>query len=366
MTEPVLRLDDVVVRAGQRTLLDVNALTVAAGETVALIGPNGAGKTTLLHVAGLLRTPDAGAVTLLGQRATPSMAPSLRRKISVVFQIPLLFDVPVLANAAAGLRFQGCPRREAEIRAFAWLERFGVSHLAERKPRALSGGEAGRAALARAFATEPALLLLDEPFSALDAPTRASLLPALRERLRETGAAAILVTHDLDEAIAFGDRVAVMDAGSLLAAGDAPGLIAHPPSRKMAELLGVETILPARVARVESMNAWVDLHPSGPSLRACLPAETTIHPGQDVTVTLPAGAVRASRLADDGVLDGNQLPGTIVDATARASGARLVVATPAPIVALAPWDTEARLWSMGDDAMVMFPPEAVHLIPGGR
>ena len=263
MTNPVLRLDSVVVRADTGPVLDVDHLAVGPGETLALIGPNGAGKTTLLHVAALLRKPDVGTVTILGQTATTHNAATLRRALSVVFQDPLLFDTRVLANAAAGLRFRGRPRIEAETRARTWLERFGVAHLTNRRARTLSGGEAARVALARAFATEPAMLLLDEPFSALDAPTRSSLLPALRQRLHETGTAAVLVTHDRDEAFAFADRIAVMEAGRIVACGDAPSLIAYPPSHQVALLLGIETILPAQVVCIEGEHAVVALTTCG-------------------------------------------------------------------------------------------------------
>lgn len=363
MTAPVLRLDRVVVRAGTQTLLDVPGFAVEAGETVAVIGPNGAGKTTLLHVAALLRRPDAGTVTILGETATQQNAAMLRRAFSVVFQAPLLFDVGVLANAAAGLRFHGCPREESRRRAGAWLERFGVGQLSERRARGLSGGEASRVTLARAFATEPAILLLDEPFRALDAPTRASLLPTLRQRLRETGAAAVLVTHDLDEAFTFGDRVAVMERGRIVASGNAPGLIARPPSREVAQLLGIETILSATVTHIDGECASLALQPGGPLVRARTLLADGLVAGQTVTVTLPAGAVRVVVPTENLPPGWNVLPGTVAAAASRSSSTRLVVETPAPIVGLAAWDHSHRRWAAGDCAIVTFPPEAAHLIP---
>ncbi|MDP9355249.1 MAG: ATP-binding cassette domain-containing protein, partial [Chloroflexota bacterium] len=136
-----------------RVVLEVPALEIGEGETLSLIGPNGAGKSTLLQLAALLRRPDAGEVLLRGERATRSSTARLRRRVAVVFQDPLLFDVGVLANVAAGLRFRGVARPEAEQTAAAWLTRFGVRHLADRNARALSGGEAQRVSLARAFAT---------------------------------------------------------------------------------------------------------------------------------------------------------------------------------------------------------------------
>ena len=362
MTAPLLSLDNVVVRAGSRVLLDVETFRVAPGEIVAVIGPNGAGKTTLLHTAALLQPPNAGSVTILGTVATPASTVRLRRAVSVVFQDPLLFDIRVLGNAAAGLRFQGVSRAEAETRARTWLARFGVESLAGRKARGLSGGEASRVALARAFATEPALLLLDEPFSALDAPTRGSLLPALRDRLRETGAAAVLVTHDLDEAVAFADRLAVMAAGRIVADGFAADLIARPPSRQAAELLGVGTILQGENMRVDGDLARVTVRPCGPSMIVRARAPERLLAGQTVTLTLPDGAARVQKLDERCPPGWNCLPGVVREVRPLTFGARIVVETPAPVTASAPWEPAARRWSAGERVVVAFPSEAAHLI----
>src|SRR3712207_4264124 len=156
---PILRLHGVTVRYGDRIVLDLPGLSVAAGEVVAIMGPNGAGKSTLLHVAALLQRPQSGEIWITGERAMPRTARRLRRSTAMVLQEPLLFDVSVLANAASGLRFRGVRRREAERRARQWLAQFGIDHLATRNARTLSGGEAQRTSLARAFAVEPRPLL---------------------------------------------------------------------------------------------------------------------------------------------------------------------------------------------------------------
>jgi len=214
-------------------------LIVAPGEVLALMGPNGAGKSTLLQVAALLRLPDRGEIWLSGERATRGTRRRLRRETAMVFQAPLLFGTTVLANAASGLRFRGLPRREAERRALGWLERFGVAHLAARDARSLSGGEAQRISLARALVTEPRLLLLDEPFSALDTPTRSTLVPALAEQLRQTATAAIVVTHDVAEAVALADRLGILIGGSLVQRGAVAEVIARPVSPEAAAVLGL-------------------------------------------------------------------------------------------------------------------------------
>ena len=252
-----LRLSAVEVRQGRRVTLRVPDLVVPVGEVLALVGPNGAGKSTLLHVAALLRRPDEGEVWIGAERATRYRERALRRRIAMVFQAPLLFDVGVLTNVASGLRFRGVSRREAERRATAWLDRFGVEHLAGRPARALSGGEAQRVSLARAFAIEPDLLLLDEPFAALDAPTRAALLPDLAAQLRQTGTAAILVTHDHREALALGDRLGVMVDGTIVQLGPPTDVVARPASEAVARFLGAaEFPEPVRATDGDERQRW--------------------------------------------------------------------------------------------------------------
>jgi tungstate transport system ATP-binding protein len=212
---PVLQLRGVTVRYGQHVALDLLELSVAPGEILAIMGPNGAGKSTLLHVAALLRRPQSGEVWIAGERATRRTEGALRRRTAMVLQEPLLFDVSVVANVASGLRFRGMRRREAEHRAREWLEHFGVDHLASQNARTLSGGEAQRTSLARAFAVEPELLLLDEPFAALDPATRGSLVPELAMKLRETQTAAVIVTHDATDASALADRLVVLVNGRI-------------------------------------------------------------------------------------------------------------------------------------------------------
>jgi tungstate transport system ATP-binding protein len=225
----VLRLREIEVLRGSRATLVVPEFEVMPGEVVTLAGPNGAGKSTLLQVAALLLRPAKGGVWIGGELADPRRTLALRRKIAMVFQSPLLFDVNVLANVASGLRFRGIARNEAESKAKEWLTRFDIDHLAGRASRTLSGGEAQRVSLARAFAVDPMLILLDEPFSALDQPTRASLVPDLARSLRETGTTAVIVTHDLDEALALGDRLGIVLDGRI-AQLDLPKVVLEAPA----------------------------------------------------------------------------------------------------------------------------------------
>ena len=165
------------------------------------------------------RPPGAGAVRFRGEAVTPAQGLAVRRRMASVFQEPLLADATVFDNAAMGLHFRGIPRAAVRPRVRAWLERFGIAALADRQARTLSGGEAQRVALARALVVEPELLLLDEPFAALDQPTRETLIQDLRGVLRADRVTTVLVTHHRGEALALGDRLAVLIGGRILQVG---------------------------------------------------------------------------------------------------------------------------------------------------
>jgi molybdopterin-binding protein len=242
-----LSASSVRVQRGGRLVAAVDALDVARGENLVLLGPNGAGKTSLLLALAML-LPAEGELRFGGRTATDRVAQ--RRRMAVVLQRPLLLDRSVLANVSLGLALRGVPRRERDLRAQAWLERFGVAHLAARQARTLSGGEAQRVSLARAFVLEPEILFLDEPFSALDAPTRQSVLADSMRILAETDTAAIVVTHDRDEAIGIADRVAVMLDGAIRQIGRPDEVFGAPADPDVAAFLGVETILSAAVLEV--------------------------------------------------------------------------------------------------------------------
>ena len=236
---------DVSLRLGP---LDLAArLDVAAGETVAVLGPNGAGKTTLLAALAGLVGLDAGNVVLDGHvledTATGRFVPPERRPIAVVFQDRLLFPhLSALDNVAFGLRCRGTRRRQSRQRALAWLERMGLADHAGARPAQLSGGQAQLVALARALVTEPRLVLLDEPLSALDATVRAATRRDLRRHLADYGGVRIIVTHDPVEAAALADRLVVLEAGRVVQDGSPAEVRAHPRSRYVADLVGVNLL----------------------------------------------------------------------------------------------------------------------------
>ena len=198
-----------------REIFNVEYFSLNRGETIALIGPNGAGKTTFLLTLALLREPASGTIELDGITAAPNNILQLRRRMAVVFQEPLLLDMSVLGNLTTALRIRNVSGKVAVARAQKWLELFGVAHIASQQARSLSGGEAQRTSLARAFALEPDLLFLDEPFASLDYPTRNSLLHDLGRVLKNMNTAALFVTHDYSEIPFLAETTAVMYEGRI-------------------------------------------------------------------------------------------------------------------------------------------------------
>lgn len=257
MAETLLALRNISVRHGESTVLQVSALDVYHGEVLAVIGPNGAGKSTLLRVMGLLQQPTTGRIYFAGEEATKSNALRLRRRTASVFQEALLLNASVHDNAALGLKMRGLSRNEIDKRLRPWLERLGIAHLTSRAARSLSGGEAQRTSLARALALDPELLLLDEPFSALDQSTREVLLFDLQTILRETGVTTVLVTHDRQEALIMGRRVGVVQRGKLLQIGLNHDVFTRPVNENVAGIAGVDTRIPGVVEKVADGIATV-------------------------------------------------------------------------------------------------------------
>ncbi|HEV2767581.1 MAG TPA: ABC transporter ATP-binding protein [Acidimicrobiales bacterium] len=225
--------------------LDV-ALDALPGEVVAVVGPNGAGKSSLLRALAGLVPLCAGRVvmgdTVLEDAATGHRLAPERRPVGVAFQDRLLFPhLSALDNVAFGLRCRGVRRAEARRRAAEWLDRLGVGHRAVSRPATLSGGEAQRVALARALAVEPALLLLDEPLSALDVEARAALRRELRPLMAGAGVA-VLVTHDPLEAMTLAGRLVVLEHGRVVQHGTPREVAERPRSPWVAELVGVNLL----------------------------------------------------------------------------------------------------------------------------
>jgi tungstate transport system ATP-binding protein len=247
----LLTVEDLRVRRGGVQVLDIPALAIHAGQALSLIGPNGTGKSTFLLTLACLLKPFQGRM-IFGKRAIDVRRRDFdyRRNVAMVFQEPLLFDTTVFDNVAAGLRIRGVGRDEIARTVPGYLELFGIAQLARRSARKLSGGEAQRTSLARAFVTKPQIIFLDEPFSSLDPPTREGLIGDLERILRETNTTAVIATHDQTEALRLADRLAVMNEGRIVQEGPVVEVMNRPVDGFVASFVGMETVLPGRVLEV--------------------------------------------------------------------------------------------------------------------
>lgn len=233
----LIEIRDLVMRRSGRNVLTIGSFEIPRGETLTVIGPNGSGKSTFLLALARLLNPESGEILFEGRLLTQWDELKYRRKISFVFQDPLLLDMTVEQNVGLGLKFRGVAKDEAQARVMKWLKQLGIESLSKRRASQLSGGEAQRVSLARAFVLEPELILLDEPFSSLDPPTRAKLLEDLSALLAEDHRTAIFVTHNLKEAAQLGSRVAVIVEGKIRQVGPARQIKAKPADETVASFL---------------------------------------------------------------------------------------------------------------------------------
>ena len=233
----MIQLRDLLIQRNGRNALTIDALDVNRGETLAVVGPNGAGKSTLLLALADLIRPARGEIRFEGKSLREWDELEYRRKLAFVFQDPLLMDMSVEGNVALGLRFRGMTMEEARPRVSQWMRAMGIESLASRRAGQLSGGEAQRVSLARAFVLDPELLLMDEPFSAVDPQTRSQLLADLSSLLAQDHRTAIFVTHNLKEAAQMGHRVAVIIGGTLKQVGTPRQIKARPADESVRAFL---------------------------------------------------------------------------------------------------------------------------------
>jgi sulfate transport system ATP-binding protein len=321
-----IEAQSITKRFGGFSALDGVDLSVEEGDLLALLGPSGSGKTTLLRIIAGLETPDAGRVLIDGEDATDF--PVGDRGIGFVFQHYALFKhMSVLENVAFGLRVR--PRRlrpsdgEIRRRALELLDFVQLSGLAERMPPQMSGGQRQRVALARALAVRPRVLLLDEPFGALDARVRKDLRRWLRKLHNELHITSVFVTHDQEEALELADRVVVMNRGRIEQVGSTDELYEHPASPFIFDFLGDANVLPADVRGrsvflpgAEQPIALDSIHPSGP-------ADVYVRPG-DLRLAEPGGA------GVDVVIESVQRTGPIVRVSAETRADRSPIAIELP------------------------------------
>ncbi len=304
------------------------ALRLEVGtEVLVLFGPSGAGKTTVLNTIAGLVTPDAGEITLDGRpffrRHRPGPAvnlPARKRRIGYVFQQYALFPhLTALENVAYPLR----RRRDGHRQAMALLKKMGIAHLAHRYPHEMSGGQQQRVAIARALAADPQVLLLDEPFSALDTALRERLQRELRDLQRELGLVVLYVTHSLEDAFAVGHRLAVIRQGRVEQVGPVEAVFRRPTNRQVAEIMGIRNLFHARVVERRATGLvldWDGLRLEAPPQPAGVGEVVTayIRP-EDIKVLYPDRPLRP-------ILRPNQVVGRIVQRQPNSSFQTLRVA----------------------------------------
>jgi tungstate transport system ATP-binding protein len=359
LTAPVVELTGIRVVRDDHDVLHVPALAVARGEVLAVIGPNGAGKSSLLRIIGALESPAAGTVCFLGEPVVAGAALAVRRRMASVFQEPLLADTSVFDNVAMGLRFRGVSRDQIEPRVTRWLARFSIAELAGRRARTLSGGEAQRVALARALVVEPELLLLDEPFSALDQPTREALIGDLGRILREERITTVFVTHDHEEAMVLADRVGVLIDGSLIQLDATTRVFRSPATEEVARFVGVETLVDCRV--LSSRDGVSVIEAGGQSMEVAQPAP----PDEWVRLCLRAEDVtlKTGSPPPGAVLPTNRLKGTVTRLSPVGLHVRVLVDCGFPLAALVTQRAVEEL-GLGDGVgvTVQFKATAPHLL----
>jgi len=273
-------------------VLRIDGFHLEEGKVTALVGPNGAGKSTFLRLLSLLEAPSEGEIVFWDGSRLSSLGRRERRRISqqiaMIFQDPLLFRRSVAENLAYGLRVRRMSRTERRARVEEMLRRLGLEGLAARDARTLSGGEAQKVALGRAMILRPRLLLLDEPLSNLDLPSRRELLGLISSLVREEEVTALFVSHDYHEVLEIADRLAVLIDGELLQEGEPGEVFARPASEKVAAFLGSENLLEGVVERRTEEVAFIRVGESGLTAVCDFPVgsrvKVLVHPEEVVLV----------------------------------------------------------------------------------
>jgi molybdopterin-binding protein len=356
-SEPILAARGLSVVYGKRTILEAPLLEVNPGQVLVLIGPNGSGKTTLLLCLSLLLKPTTGSILYKGEVVSDgTLKLQMRRRFAVAFQDPLLLNTSVWENVILGLKLRGFKSKEIKTRAQHWMERFGIARLAKQQARTLSGGEAQRANLARAFALQPEVLFLDEPFSALDTPTRQSLFGDMVNILQETRFTTIMVTHDRNEAQTLANHVIMINNGRIVQTGTPQEIFTAPVNEEVARFVGIENVIAGTVITSKGSVCEVEVgRQIIAGLSGCLAGDTVsvcIRP-EDITLSL-------NKLSDDSQ---NVFAGKVTSLVASGPMVRVSLDCGFPLVALVTRISADELHlQAGKTAYASFKPAVVHVI----
>jgi ABC-type Fe3+/spermidine/putrescine transport system ATPase subunit len=355
----LLDFSNVVKRYGDTAVVDRISFTVAPGEFFTLLGPSGCGKTTTLRLLAGLETPDAGEITLQGRcLAAPDrgiFVPIDKRRMGMVFQSYAIWPhLTVFENVAFPLRVRGESKAVIKQRVSEALEIVGLGRLDQRGATELSGGQQQRVALARAIVYTPALLLLDEPLSNLDAKLREQMRAELHALHKRLNLAVVYVTHDQSEALALSDRIAVVNHGKLEQVGTPVEVYEHPHSRFVGNFLG-RTVIVKGTLHKDAGESWVDMEGSG---RVAVQIDGAITNGSDMRILsrpedislLPMGELGPNQVA--GKVERVAYMGDHLEYTIAAAGRTLIL--PA---------SKKDPYSIGAEVRLAFDPACVTALP---
>ncbi len=291
MTEALVVFDKVAKRFGDFTAVRAFDLEIVKGEFLAIMGPSGCGKTTTLRMLAGLERLSEGEIRLNGRRMNDVKASA--RDTPMVWQNLALFPfLNVVKNVEFGLKMRGLDAAARRVKAQDWLERLDIDDFAERDVAQLSGGQRQRVALARALVTEPEILLLDEPLSALDANLVVRMQGVLSRLQKDLGITFVYVTHSQSEAFAMADRVVIMNDGLIAQIGSPREVYRNPANRFVAEFVGTNNILTGRVAGLTAERIGIDTHLG--RFQAARPDRLSLDDGQPVTFVVSADLVQWS------------------------------------------------------------------------
>lgn len=351
----MIELERIRVTAGTFTVGELS-LTVRGGTCTFLLGPSGAGKTLILETIAGIQSPTSGRVLIDGTDVTA--LPPERRRVGFVYQDYSLFPhYTVARNIGFGMRMHGKSRNDEDRMTRELLEMLGIPHLEGRFPMTLSGGEQQRVALARALAIDPTVLLLDEPFAALDPRSREECLQALARVRRERDITILQVSHSRDEAYRLADQVVLIDAGRILQAGQTDQVFSHPSGRKAALIAGYENILEADVVEARDQELVLDVNGTPVSVRGEVPA------GSRIVIGIRAGSLHISR-DDPGRDHGkNCIAGTILSQVCSEHTCQVTLSGTPGLTVVLPKEQAAQLGiQAGHRILVTFDPADVQIL----
>lgn len=380
MAETLLEAKDIEVIKGQQPILQVPQWRINGGQTLGIIGPNGAGKSTLLRVLGLIEAPTRGELYWKGEAIGTGPRDGwlgLRRKMATVFQETLLLNTTVYDNVAVGLRFRRLKEAEIRVRVNHWLERLGIAHLARRKAHTLSGGEARRVSLARAWVLDPEIIFLDEPFSDLDRSSRAGLISDLAQLIAKSRTSVVLVTHDFADLPGLVDRVLVLMGGTIRQEGRVREVLGAPTSLEVASFVGVENLIPGQVVEFAAGNPhgrMIISPATAPAIKLAstglVDREGCFRAGTQVTLCVRSQDVAlaprkgVSNVQAGNGPSGNRVAGTIRRLIPAGGGYRAEIDCGFPLVAWISWTQRDEYGlEVEDQVWCSFSPACLHVIP---